>query len=284
MRIFGTGVGLFALAMTTFFLAGGVQGQKASPSLTTTPSPTPPVLGDASVTLSDSATLSNGANPTGIITFDLFDPNGNLRAQDIVPVNNGNATYNSFNVPLDTMSDVTGAWHWDAMYGGDPTNNSADSDPEVFTINAATPTLVTTPGGTVILGGSGTLTDSATLSGGYFPTGQITFNLLDPNGNLVAMFVDPVNGNGTYTTPAGVTPLTAGLYEWHVDYGSGNLNNEDIPPDTLSPECEAVISATSSRLCPTGGGGGGTVPEPSSLLLIGPGLAGLGFARRRKLK
>ena len=58
-----------------------------------------------------------------------------------------------------------------------------------------------------------TLTDSATLSGGYNPTGTITFYLfapgVTPNGNdsnNVYSDTVTVNGNGTYTTAAGHQP------------------------------------------------------------------------------
>ena len=48
-----------------------------------------------------------------------------------------------------------------------------------ITINsvAATPTITTTPGGTVLVGSGSRMTDSATISGGDNPTGTITFAL-----------------------------------------------------------------------------------------------------------
>src|SRR5262249_17036388 len=44
----------------------------ASPTLTTTPNLTTVTLGTSAVTLQDTATLSGGYNPTGTITFTLY--------------------------------------------------------------------------------------------------------------------------------------------------------------------------------------------------------------------
>jgi len=75
-----------------------------------------------------------------------------------------------------------------------------------------------------------TLFDSAVLSGGYFPTGTITFTLVAPSGGTVDTETVTVDGNGTYTTPTGytLTPGTAtasGTYQWDATYTSGNGNN-----------------------------------------------------------
>jgi hypothetical protein len=69
------------------------------------------------------------------------------------------------------------------------------------------------------------------LSGGYFPTGTITFTLVAPGGATVDTETVTVNGNGTYTTPTGFTlrpgPGTAtGSYQWDATYTSGNGNND----------------------------------------------------------
>ena len=66
------------------------------------------------------------------------------------------------------------------------------------------------------------LKDSAVLSGGYFPTGTITFTLVAPGGATVDTETVTVNGNGTYTTPTGYTlPTTGtvtGTYQWNATY------------------------------------------------------------------
>ena len=67
-----------------------------------------------------------------------------------------------------------------------------------------------------------TLKDTATLSGGYNPTGTITFTLYNPNGTLVDTVTVTVSGDGSYTTPTGYTlPTTGtvtGTYQWDASY------------------------------------------------------------------
>ena len=111
---------------------------------------------------------------------------------------------------------------------------SSTKGDEPVTVAPASPTISTTPNPTDVTlddSGSPTLTDSATLAGGYNPTGTINFTLYDPDGTTV---VDTetvsVSGNGSYSTPTGYTlPTTGtvtGTYQWVASY-SGDGNNED---------------------------------------------------------
>jgi hypothetical protein len=80
------------------------------------------------------------------------------------------------------------------------------------------------PGGTV---GAAYVKDTAGLTGGYQPTGTITFTLYANttcSGPAADVETAPVSGNGDYTTPTGVTPAAAGTYEWTARYG-GDLHN-----------------------------------------------------------
>ena len=65
------------------------------------------------------------------------------------------------------------------------------------------------------------------LAGGYYETGSIIFTLVAPNGTTVDTETVPVNGNGTYSTPAGYTlPTRARSSETinGINYG-GDVNN-----------------------------------------------------------
>lgn len=94
--------------------------QPNSPSLSTAPT--------AKVILSDSATLSGGASPTGTLTFNLYQNTTctgtpTFTAQKAVT---GNATYTSgdsqqFTVSVDTQ------FRWTVSYSGDANNNSTSS-------------------------------------------------------------------------------------------------------------------------------------------------------------
>jgi hypothetical protein len=131
---------------------------------------------------------------------------------------------------------VTGTYQWNASYSGDA-NNSPDSDvndcQERVVVCAATPAITTTPNPSSVTLSltSVTLKDSATLSGGYYETGSITFTLVAPGGGIVDTETVTVSGNGTYTTPAGYvlqTSAATGTYQWNATYTSGNSNNSTV--------------------------------------------------------
>ena len=243
----------------------------ASPTLTTTPNPTAVLLGATTVTLTDAAVLSGGYHPTGRITFTLFY-NGGATAVDTETITvNGNGTYKTptgFTLP--SSGSVTGTYQWNASYSADSNNNatSDNNDPnERVTVNAASPTLGTTPNPTAVTLGATApplLKDTATLAGGYHPTGTITFTLFH-TGDTTAVDTEtiPVNGNGTYTTPTGFTlPTTGtvtGTYQWDASY-NGNTNNMAISDNNAANE-QVTVSAASPTLT--------TTPNPPVVLLGG---------------
>jgi uncharacterized repeat protein (TIGR01451 family) len=118
---------------------------KATPTITTHASGDVPVHGQ----ITDTATLTGGANPTGAITFELYGPNDPTCAGTPVQTTkavNGNASYTS-----DPQTPSTpGAYRWIASYGGDANNvaiTGGCSDPnEQVTVS---------PGGDLSVTGSG---------------------------------------------------------------------------------------------------------------------------------
>ncbi len=217
------------------------------------------------MTLTDSATLSGGYNPGGTITFYLFapgvTPNGtdsnNVYSDTVTVSGNGTYTTATGTNPGGYVPTVAGTYEWVAVYSGDANNNGVTSgygsEPE--TVSKASPAITTTPGGSVTCGGMVKLTDTAALSGGYNPTGTITFYLfapgITPNGtdsNNVYTDTVTVNGDGTYTTsmgtnPGGYAPTTTGTYQWLAVYsGDGNNNGAS---GTFGSEPETASSASS---------------------------------------
>src|SRR5262249_7139207 len=92
-----------------------------SPTIVTTPSPKSVTLGTSSVTLNDSAVLSGGSSPTGMITFTLVY-NGSTVDTETVSVS-GNGTYTTpTGYTLPTSGTVTGTYQWNATYSGDSNN------------------------------------------------------------------------------------------------------------------------------------------------------------------
>jgi hypothetical protein len=99
----------------------------ASPTLTTTPNPTSATLGTAPVTLKDTATLSGGINPTGTITFKLYNGSATLVDTETVTVA-GNGTYSTPTGYTLRTTAVAGTYQWDATYSGNTTNNAVSDN------------------------------------------------------------------------------------------------------------------------------------------------------------
>ena len=219
---------------------------KASPALATTATSAP-----FGFPIADSATLSAGFSPTGSITFKAFGPNDTTCAnaaafQATVSVDKGNNSYASgpFN------SALLGTYRWTAAYSGDANNPAATSGcnapNETSTVGPASPALATTPANATI---GSPISDSATISGGFSPTGSITFKAFgptDPNclGTPAFTAAVTVNGNGTYTSGP-FTPTQLGNYKWSVSY-PGDANN-----NAVESACNSVNVSTVSKFAPT---------------------------------
>ena len=111
----------------------------ARPTLSTTPRPTSVTLGRTAPTLTDSAILSGGYNPTGRVTFTLYhDGTANpVYTSPAVGLSKGSASA-SYTL-RGTGVQVAGMYQWDATYSGDANNDSASdiNDPaEVVTVTA----------------------------------------------------------------------------------------------------------------------------------------------------
>ena len=224
----------------------------ASPSIVTTPSVASATLGTSSLTLKDTAVLSGGYYETGTITFTLY-LGSTLVDTETVSVS-GNGTYTTpTGYTLPTTGTVTGTYQWNSTYAGDSNNNPASENnatAEQTTVNPASPSIVTTPSVTSVTLGTSpiTLTDTATLSGGYYETGTITFTLY-LGSTLVDTETVSVSGNGTYTTPTGYTlPTTGtvtGTYQWNSSY-TGDSNNNSASENNASAEQTTVNPASPS--------------------------------------
>ena len=159
----------------------------ATPGISTTASPDDLTLGSGgSPTLKDSATLADGYNETGSLTFTLYAQDGTTVLDSETVTVSGNGTYTTpTGYTLPTTGAVAGTYQWVASYDGDANNTSATTDfgDDPVRVVPASPTIGTTanpPSVTLDSGGSPTLKDSATLAGGYNETGSITFTLDAP--------------------------------------------------------------------------------------------------------
>jgi hypothetical protein len=195
----------------------------------------------------DSATLSGGSDPTGTITFRVYEPAdsscaGPPAASSTVTVS-GNGSYHSD--PFTPSG--PGTYRWVASYSGDPNNGAVATscgDPgEVVFVPPppAQPALTTTasagaPAGSPIF-------DTAHLSGGSGPTGSITFDVYGPDNSGCASppagtSTVTVSGNGDYRSRP-FTPTQPGTYRWIATY-HGDEHNKPAGPTLCDEAGESV--------------------------------------------
>ncbi|MGW6502385.1 choice-of-anchor P family protein [Nonomuraea angiospora] len=108
----------------------------------------------------------------------------------------------------------------------------------------ATPSIATTPSGSVPAGGN--VSDTATLSGGYHPTGTVKFELFGPGDTgcetPIATRTGTVSGSGTAAS-GNVTIGAAGTYRWSATY-SGDAHNNSV----TSPCSAEEVTVTPQQL------------------------------------
>ncbi|HJV08680.1 MAG TPA: PQQ-binding-like beta-propeller repeat protein, partial [Acidimicrobiales bacterium] len=186
--------------------------------------------GPAGTAVTDTATLSGGFNPTGTVTFRLFS-DSSCTAQVFTSTNavaGGTATSGA-------TAPAAGTYYWTAVYSGDANNTTATSPcnapDESVTITNATLSISTQASAGNLVGAP--VRDVATVSGGFNPTGTLTFRLYGPDdatcsGSSLTTSV-AVAGNGSYPS-AYLTPAAPGTYRWTVAYGGDANNNAASSP------------------------------------------------------
>ena len=231
---------------------------KASPGLTGSAS-----SGVVGTAIHDEVTLSGGASPGGEVTFKVYGPEDATCTTELetmkVAVTGGKSTSGDF------LTQQAGEFRWTASYGGDANNEAVslgcNASGQTSSVAKASPGLSGTATSTVVVGN--TITDQATISGGFSPSGEIVFRAYGPGdatcGSTPAYEakVPVVSGNGPYS-PAGFAP-GPGLYRWTVEYkGDGNNGTASLGCDA-SGQASAVgtidVKLTASAT-------GGTVGTP----------------------
>jgi hypothetical protein len=130
---------------------------------------------------------------------------------------------------------AAGTYYWRAVYSGDGSNHPAQSPcaEAPLTVNKASPIISTSATVSATTGAS--ITDTATLSGGYGTLeGTVTFTVYGPNNDFCDPpaltsgdgIVVPV-GDGTYTASFTFTPAVTGSYRWIAHY-SGDTDNNSV--------------------------------------------------------
>ena len=199
---------------------------KANPTVTTNAS--------ASVTVGgaiwDTATLAGGVSPTGTITFNLYGPDNATCAGEPIFTSSKTVTGNGQYVSDSYTTTAAGTYRWIANYGGDTNNNATanacNAANENVVVTKANPAIATlaTEGAQV----GDQVHDTATVTGGFNPTGTVTFKLYGPGDGECdgsAIFTDTVDLEDDGTATSGDFTVTEkGSYHWVASY-SGDANN-----------------------------------------------------------
>src|SRR5271166_1026627 len=215
----------------------------ATPAINTTQQPASATVGSS---ITDQATVSGGFSPTGTVTFNLYN-NSTASGTPLVTFANV-ALVNGVATSPGYTATATGTDYWVATYNGNSNNNSVSSAPtaEPVTITPATPAINTSQQPASATVGS-SIADQATVSGGFSPTGTVTFNLYNnstASGTPLVTFANVALVNGVATSP-GYTATATGTDYWVATY-NGNSNNNSVSsaptaePVTITPASPAI--------------------------------------------
>src|SRR3989475_193729 len=197
---------------------------QAAPSITTTVSGNNVPIGTL---VHDSSTLSNGANAGGTVTYTLFSDAGCTVSGVVVstvPVTNGVVPDSQATGPP-----TAGAYSFQASYSGDANNKPVTGACEPFNILKASPGVTTSLSLTTIPVGS-SVSDSATMTGGYQPGGIVTYVFFvgsSCTGSSTTVGSPVAVTNGVVPGSAPSTFNSAGAYGWSAVY-SGDANNNAV--------------------------------------------------------
>jgi uncharacterized repeat protein (TIGR01451 family) len=256
----------------------------ASPSITTSASPSTATLGQAA-NVKDTATVTGANAPTGNVTFQLYtDSDCSTAVTPAVTGSSGfTATGTAGTYTANDMSAVSwtpttaGTYYWKASYAGDGNNNSTGTcggDGETITVPKAGPSITTsaTPS-TATVGTGVNVKDTATLNSAFSPTGTVSFQLYS-NSTCTTTVAgisgsSAIAGTGPYTannmTAVSWTPTAAGTYYWGASY-AGDGNNNSVSSCGGTNET-IVVSKTTPSITTTlkNAAGDTTIGEGSSI-------------------
>jgi hypothetical protein len=226
-----------------------------TPKLVAVASGTVPVGG----TITGTALLGDGANPTGTITFDIYGAGDTKCASQ--PVFSSTVAVAPEAVSAPYQPTAPGTYEITAAYSGDAANaavTTACATPgSAVVVTQATPTLTSTASPSVGLGGG--ISDTAVLSGSFMPTGTVTFDAYGPGDTTCSTPVfSVVEPAGVSTVSAPYQPPTAGVYQFVASY-SGDADNAAVA-GSCGAAGEAVTVTPASG---SGPGSGSAAAQPA---------------------
>jgi hypothetical protein len=252
---------------------------KRSPALTTNASG--PVTVGGSITDVATLTAPYGAPAATLVAFNVYASSDShcshpLNSSPLAAVSHTSGANPTYTSAAFTPA-AAGTYNWVATFAGDASNLGASgacgTSSESSTITRANVGITTTPSAGVTIGG--TVSDQATLTGAYHPTGSVIFVLyIDP---LCFLPVSITTGalTGVTASSGAVSPPMAGTYYWQAIY-LGDANNQSFATP-CGPGNETVSvgkSAPSITTVPSAGVTVGGKVSDSATISGGYGLNG----------
>jgi NADPH-dependent 2,4-dienoyl-CoA reductase/sulfur reductase-like enzyme len=221
----------------------------ASPGISTSPQPASAAVGSS---IADKATVSGGYQPSGTVTFKLYNnatATGSPLFTDTKTLSSGSATSGTY------APTALGTYYWVATYNGDASNTAVSSGAAAgpVTVTKASPGISTTPQPASAAVGS-SIADQATVSGGYQPSGTVTFKLYNNSSATGSpLFTDTKTLSSGSATSASYATTALGTVYWVATY-NGDTNNNSVSSGT------AASPVTVTKASP----GISTTPQPAS--------------------
>jgi hypothetical protein len=178
-------------------------------------------------TIHATAQLSESPGATGEISFQIFGPDDPtctgpaLTPEPLSATVAGEGEYSSG----DFSPTEAGTYLWSAQYTGDIDNEPAVANcAATSTVDKAAPSLAGTASDAVV---GATIDDEVTVTGGFSPTGEVTFSVYGPGDAscLTPLETETVALDGGQATSPDFTAQQAGEFRWTAGY-SGDANNE----------------------------------------------------------
>jgi hypothetical protein len=222
----------------------------ATPSISTTQEPASATVGSS---IADQATVTGlvDPSPAWTVTFNLYSSATVQNSSTLLFSDTATLSLSGYATSSGYTATATATDYWVATYNGDRNNNSVSSatDAEPVTITKATPSISTTRQPAAATAGS-SIADKATLTGGYNPTGTVTFNLYSNSNGTGPLFTDanvPLN-SGTATS-TGYTAAATGTDYWVATY-NGDSNNQSVTSGTTLEPVTITRASTSLTAAP----------------------------------
>ena len=131
-------------------------------------------------------------------------------------------------------------------------NGTAATQPFTLSVTPATPSISTSQQPASAVAGS-SIADEATVTGGYNPSGTVTFNLYSNSNGTGLLFTDanvPLSG-GTATS-TGYTATATGTDYWVATYNGDSNNNTVTSPSAAEPVTITPPPCTAGYFSPSG--------------------------------